>query len=214
MNWGGFIFLLKILKMVDKNPKHSKLRGIFKPQTETGRNNLRSIELSSSNKRGQEEMVGLVVIVIIVAVIFLVFLGINISKNNVVKTQKSSETSHFLDAMESFTSECTLNGYTYLSLSDLFEHCNKGSLCVGGKKSCEVLEGSLKALIEKSWNFSPESATKGYRFEAFFESESGKRNKLDLKELENGNCTTQLRGDDRVKPVGKGDKIVYSLVLC
>ena len=34
----------------NKNPNHSKLWSIFKPQTETDRSRLRSIELSSSNK--------------------------------------------------------------------------------------------------------------------------------------------------------------------
>ncbi len=34
----------------NKNPNHSTLWGIFKPQTETGRSKLRSIGLSSSNK--------------------------------------------------------------------------------------------------------------------------------------------------------------------
>ena len=38
------------MKKYNKNPKHSKLHGIFKPQTETDLSKLRGIELSSSNK--------------------------------------------------------------------------------------------------------------------------------------------------------------------
>ncbi len=61
-------------RIKNKNPKHSKLWGIFKPQTETGRSKLPSIELSSSNKNLQYGVLS-IVLILFVGSLFLLFSG-------------------------------------------------------------------------------------------------------------------------------------------
>src|SRR3989344_6703386 len=57
--------------MKNKNPSHSKLRGIFKTQTETDRSKLRSIKLSLSNKAETREISVHTLLFIFVLVIVL-----------------------------------------------------------------------------------------------------------------------------------------------
>jgi len=159
-------------------------------------------------KKAQEEMVGLVVIMLIVAVISLIFLGIFLRKGPSNEKLSSVEISQFLSSSMEYTTTCSLNsGYSYLDLSDLFDECNKGSLCSSGN-ACDILEQTMTEVIESSWNFSPDSPQKSYYFQALLEDQASLANFPLYTE-----CPGAKRGADKSISILNG-KIIISLELC
>jgi hypothetical protein len=114
-----------------------------------------------AKKRGQEEMVGFAIIVIIVSVIFLVLLGFLLntpSKGAVENYQVDS----FIQASLQYTSSCE-NDLEFISVQNLIVSCEQGSVCLDGTNSCDVLNNTLRNLIESAWNVNNQSAVKGYK---------------------------------------------------
>ena len=166
------------------------------------------------NKKGQEEMVGLVIIMVVVAVIFLVFLGIFIRQGNSQdRTSGSAEVAQFLDSAVEFTSECTFNDYSYLDVGELFRACDSGNaLCRNGKKACVVLEETLKNMLDASWNFDENSPLKGYELKAVNLRDSSST-PLPLNPIFKGPCGTNRRGNDK-SIFAQSGSIIVSLELC
>ncbi len=118
------------------------------------------------SKKGQEEIVGFVLIVLLITVILVIFLGIYLSGKNKDLSVESSEVSQFVEAMMQYSSDCSLNqGFSYENLGDLATNCaTSNSLCENGKSACEVLKNSTKEAIESSWVFGSNSPNRAYRF--------------------------------------------------
>jgi len=141
-------------------------------------------------KRGQEEMVGFILIVVIVSVIILVFLGFILTshKNEAVQ---SYEVQGFLQSVLQYTSGCE-DYLGFLSISDLMSECDKGKNCLNGEDSCVVLEDTLKDLAEKSWIIKENSPVKGYELKVTFGTGAEKIEKINLKQ---GSETGNYKGD-------------------
>ena len=60
------------------------------------------------NKKGQEEIVGFVLVIVLVAVIFLIFVGIFVRQDSNSTRQESIEVYQFLDSFMQQTSECAI----------------------------------------------------------------------------------------------------------
>lgn len=128
--------------------------------------------ISMKNRRGQEEMVGFVLIVMVVAIIFLVIIGINARKpasSSIPKT--SNEISNFLASMMKITSSCAV-GYmpNYLSLGSLLQKCHEDmesgtkTLCESGESVCKNANQTLTDAISESWAVGPKNSFKGWIF--------------------------------------------------
>jgi hypothetical protein len=118
-------------------------------------------------KLGQEEMVGLVVIMIVVTVIGLVFLGMFARKEPAI--YPSGEATGFLYSARLYTVECrpdaTRENY---NLGECWVACPRGESCYGTTKTaCEVLNETLKKMIEKSFKIGPEAKYAGYSLEIY-----------------------------------------------
>jgi hypothetical protein len=156
-------------------------------------------------RKGQEEMVGFVLIILLVAIIFLVFLGLFLRKGNSDNSIESGEISQFLDSMLEYTSNCSLNsGYSYENVKDLATECERGALCSNNKEACIVLKETSKEIIESSWQFGSESPNKGYRFSIKF---NGTAPDININSA-TGACNT-LRGGSR-----PFQKSVFDLKIC
>jgi len=114
-------------------------------------------------KKGQEEMVGFVVIVILVSVILLVLLGF-LLKSNPNEAVNSYEVESFIQASLQYTTGCE-NQLEFLSIKNLIVSCKEGETCLDEKNSCDVLNETLKGIIENAWNVKEGSAVKGYKLE-------------------------------------------------
>ena len=112
-------------------------------------------------KLGQEEMVGFALIIIIVAVILLVFLGLSLSRPG-KEAVESYEVDNFIQAFLEYTSDCE-NGIEYLPVQELISGCNGKGVCDDSRDVCEVLNITLKNIVEKSWRVGTETPIKAYK---------------------------------------------------
>lgn len=99
---------------------------------------------------GQEEMVGFAIILIIVAVILLVFISSSI-KNTKNDELQNYEVSGFIQAFLQYTTDCQTPRET-LTIQSLTFECEKGTVCMNEEKACDVLEETLKKIMEESWS--------------------------------------------------------------
>jgi len=162
-------------------------------------------------KKAQEEMFGFVLIMVFVAVIFLVFLGIFLRTRTGAEEKKSIDVYHFLEGMMKVTTNCEKSPGNYLNIGELISECYSGAQqCIDGKRTCDELNESLKAVINSVWKVSEESYTKGYIFEAGYNSTSNSEKIITLTE---GNCSVSLVGAEYVFSAYPG-VIINSLKIC
>jgi len=113
-------------------------------------------------RRGQEEIVGFVVIVVIVSVVLLVLLWLMLRTPN-TNTIENYEVESFIQASLQYTSSCE-GGAGLLDVQDLIVACEQKDNCFDGKYSCLSLNETLGDLIKTGWNVGTKSAIKGYQF--------------------------------------------------
>ncbi len=146
---------------------------------------LQKITMINKNKSGQEEMVGFAIIIILVAVIFLVFLGLalNSSKEEIVQ---SYEVESFIQALLQFTTDCEDN-FEYRSVQGLILDCSDGEICLDERDACDVLNSTLKNIIEETWKVGQERPVQGYELIINLEGE-------EILSLKKGNSTKESKG--------------------
>ena len=161
-------------------------------------------------KRGQEEIVGFVLIMVIVAVVFLIFLGITLRKGGVSK-RESSEVYQFLESSMEYTSDCAIRFVPdYSTMGELFEECYGGMRCIDERDACEVLEQEMRSLLDSSWNVGPDGLVKGYEFISSYENEETSEQILSI---QTGNCNNTIKGASYLIPAFPG-KIQNTLSVC
>lgn len=143
-------------------------------------------------RKGQEEMVGFVLIVVIVAVVLVVLLGIFL-RSPKQQAEESMEARQFLGSMMEFTSECAI-GYepAYANLGELMGRCYDNKVCVSGKSACNVLNKTLNEVIEASFGIAPEAYYNGFELNAVYNSSTSERQIIILSK---GNCTSYKGAD-------------------
>lgn len=136
-------------------------------------------------KKGQEEMVGFVLIIILVSVIILGFLGL-LLRTPRTEAIASYKIENFLQAILQYTSNCQDN-LGFLPVENLIVECREETICLDGKSSCEVLNDTLKGIIAKSWAVGEANPIKGYELNITVEEEG-------MLMLKQGNKTGSYRG--------------------
>lgn len=163
------------------------------------------------NRRGQEEIIGFVLVVVIVAVIFLIFLGLTIRKAPSATQKESYDVSEFLDSLMDYTSKCAvISDRVYLNIGALLRECYSGSSCRAGASSCSVLTRTIQEAIDSTWKVGDDRPVKGYIFNASYISDNSKKNVVLLSK---GNCTGERIGAEHLTPVYPGN-IRSSLEIC
>jgi len=90
-------------------------------------------KLRKINRKGQEEIVGFVVIVVLVAVVFLVVLGLYLRRDVSVIQRDSGDVKQFLESTMEYTTECTIGSDDeHISVSELLGNCYNKEECVSG----------------------------------------------------------------------------------
>lgn len=164
---------------------------------------MRKIEI---NKKGQQEMVGFVVIVVLVIVISLILLIIYMKK----PVQKENvEAENLLATTMSFTSECVINPPTYETVEDLIKTCavNTGQGCKNGDNPCEYLTRLEKDILS--------SAKKTDAMMNAYQLDISVQNKPVIPRIFEGNCSTTDRtlGSQRLIKIGDS-QISIRMALC
>ena len=164
------------------------------------------MSIIKQNKRAQEEIVGFAIIVIIVSIIIIFFLVFSLSD----KTETESyEAESFLQSSLYYTSSCGDNR-GYLSVQKLVFSCYMGETCRNndgsdGEEACAALNGTLKGILEESWQVGSDFPVKGYKLEIFSEEEA-------ILALEEGNITGSYKGTQQIIPESRTSiKISFNL---
>jgi len=140
-----------------------------------------------TSKRGQEEMIGFALIIIIVAVILLVFLAVSL-KNSNKEALGVNEVDSFIQSFLAYTTDCREDSNNYYSMQDLIIECNNyESSCLDGRKTCDVLNFTLKEIVEESWKISENTPIIGY--ELLIGAEE-----IELISFKAGNSTNSYKG--------------------
>jgi hypothetical protein len=173
-------------------------------------------------KRGQEEIVGFVLIVVLVSVALLVFLGISLRQDSSLNTSDSADVYHFLESSMEFSTDCAVIFTSdFSTLGELFRNCYEGKKCLDSEKmACDVLEENMEDVLESAWLIGEDRPDKGYKFESFYKSSEedpagpGEEDDVII-EFEKGDCTGgSVRGASYVSPAGTGGRIQSVLEIC
>lgn len=169
-------------------------------------------EQMNGRKRGQEEIVGFVVIVVLVLVALVIFLGIFLRRGSDAGEKESREIYQFLESMMQYTSSCSTSYEPdYSDIGELIEKCYSGlGRCTSGREPCEVLKEEIGGIIDASFFVSGEGAVKGYEFKSVFTSNLSEE---EIIFISAGNCSSAFRGSEILTPAYPGT-IVSSMKLC
>ena len=164
-------------------------------------------------RRGQEEIVGFVMIVVVVALILVIFLGLSIRSEPA--NQDSREVYQFLESSMEYTTDCAVSFIPdYSNLGELFNECLSGSKCLNDQEACDVLQTTLEELMESSWQVGEDNPIKGYEFDSFYSINSSQdSSKEEIISLSSGNCSSSVKGAEYFAPAFPG-RIITTLRLC
>src|SRR3989344_8293364 len=112
-----------------------------------------------SNK-GQEEMVGFVVIVVLVIIAMLFILSFYVSRGT-TDSPDSYEVESFIQSTLQYTTNCA-NFRDFFSVEELIRECSEDNSCHNGGDSCSILNSTLGSILDSSWNINNGSSVKGY----------------------------------------------------
>ncbi|MCH7850333.1 MAG: hypothetical protein IH845_01690 [Nanoarchaeota archaeon] len=161
-------------------------------------------------KKGQQEMVGFVLIVVLVVVGLMVFLIISVTSEP--KSTKNLEVDNLLNSIFKHTTECAIVFEpNYDNFEDLFKSCYQGKECSNiGIDACEYLETSLREIMDDSLN----SLADVNYYQLLFSSKDGDGWEGIFK-IEEGECTgTSKMGASRILRSLGGDELLVSIELC
>ena len=154
-------------------------------------------------KRGQQEMVGFILIVILVMIGLMVFLVISVrdpavSDNDVVVLD-------MLGAIMRHTTECaTVYEPAYDDFEDLFASCYVGDQCTNlGKSACDYLNKSLKEVVDDM--IASDASINSYSIDLYDKDDDVI---VGIMRISEGNCTGSTRSAQRAVSSRSGMLIV------
>ncbi len=166
-------------------------------------------------RKGQEEIVGFVVVVLLVSIVALIFIGFSIRKEPGLESSPDAE--YFLSSAMEYTTSCS-KGYesNYLRLGELIEECKSGGVCLSEGNSCIALNKSLSELINSGYGTGLNKPIRGYEFKAVYARNlSSSTSQERVIELKQGDCSGSgnIVGADSTISSPPG-VIVSTLILC
>lgn len=119
------------------------------------------------NRKGQEEMVGFVLIVVLVVVIGVVFLGFYLRSGGDAEATKSAELSSLIGSIARYTTDCEKPVDEFKSMQQVAVMCYDGKSCENGL-ACNVLKDTLSEILENVYVVDEGSYIKYYKAEMFY----------------------------------------------
>jgi hypothetical protein len=141
----------------------------------------------TKSKKAQEEMIGFGLIIVIVSVILLIFLGFSMrtSQKEIVENYEAES---FIQAFLQYTTDCRDSGdLEYFSIRRLIFYCDNEEMCLDERDSCEVLNSTLKEIVEETWKIEGDRPVKGYELKIV-------SNEVEMLLLKEGNITNNYKG--------------------
>jgi len=165
-------------------------------------------------KKGQEEIVGFILIVVIIAIAFVVFLGIKL--RNPEPAQRESEILYqFIESSMEQTTDCAIRENSKnLALNELIRECHSfNNTCFNGEGSCAEAEKTIRNILKSAWTVGPDNVYKGYEFNAEYHYNLSSEINERFISIAEGNCTNNFVGNSYFIPEFPGN-IVVQAKLC
>ena len=168
------------------------------------------MKIRKINKKGQNEMVGFVLIVVLVVVALMVFLVISVRKPS--EQVESAEIENLLSAMLEYTTGCAISYEPdFDSYRDLVKDCYNDRKCNNlDKMACDYLNELSEEMMEDI--IASESQIGAYELNIYHKSNSGDAQDSLLKLME-GNCTGNVFGAQEAISEREGN-IIVNLKFC
>jgi len=148
----------------------------------------------SRHKRGQEELVGFVLIVVITVIVFLIFLAFQFNKHGNQQNREDEEVRQFLVSLNHYTTDCAISYEpAYASVLDLSEWCYKGASCTNEESACDVLNNSVSGILNANWIISEGSVIRGYELNISYKTNASQE---DILFVQKGSCVGNTRGSE------------------
>jgi hypothetical protein len=159
--------------------------------------------------RGQQEIVGFVLIVVLVVVGLMVFLVISMRGGG--EDLESVRVSNILDVLMRTTTECAIvYEPDYDTFEDLFKSCYGGKICSNlGRDACDYLNESLADVVDGM--MMTESGVVGWGIYFVEKDDDGEVGILKIEDW--GNCSGGVSGAQR-SIVSGGDKLIVRMRVC
>jgi len=156
-------------------------------------------------KKGQQEIVGFVLIVVLVVVGLMVFLVVSLRDSPV--NEDSVVVGNVLDAVMKHTTECAIvYEPDYDNFEDLFKSCYLGDRCKNLEVSaCDYLNESLSSVVG---DLMASDASVGFYELDFFVSDGE-----GLLRISDGNCSGSISAAQR-KIISGSDSLVIRMKIC
>jgi len=145
----------------------------------------------NKKKKAQEEIVGFALIIIIVAVILLFFINFYI-RSGEKESVESYEADSFIQALLHYTTDCE-DYLENLSIQDLILECDDDTLCLDYRKTCDVLNSTLRNIVDKTWRVGEDEPVKGYELNIT-------ANQKEILSFIEGNITRNYKGAEQSLP--------------
>lgn len=158
--------------------------------------------------KGQQEMVGFILIVVLVMIGMMVFLVISL--RNSPENEESLEVGNILNAIMKHTTECAIvYEPDYDNFEDLFKSCHQGDVCNNlNESACDYLNESLQVVISDLMK--SEASVSAYQLDFFVKDSEGQ---LGLLQISDGNCTGNVNSAQR-NVVSNSDSLIIRMKMC
>lgn len=110
-------------------------------------------------RKGQEEMMGFLMIILLVVIIGLVFLAFSLRQKTKPVEQHAMQADDLLQAILLYTSDCK-KSYDMLNVRELIKECNNNNEKCENQETriCDKLNQTLEKLLEKAMGTSIQNA--------------------------------------------------------
>ncbi len=166
-------------------------------------------------RKGQEEIVGFVLIVVLVAIVILVFLGLMIRNSNSENEKKSSDIYNFISSYLVYTTNCTRDASNnFYDMGDLIQKCyaDREFSCYNEEEGCQILNRTTKSIVEASWKVGADDKYKGYIFNITHTSNFTQTGE-EVLSINKGECLGNKVGSEEPIPI-RGGELIVSFKAC
>lgn len=170
-------------------------------------------------KRGQEELVGFVLVVAVVAIGGLILLSLVVRIDGGTQETKSADIAQFLESTWQTTTACHLSSSLIpVTLAELATSCaaDRNTRCREGQGACALLNTTMAEVIRSSWEIEASAPTQGYEFSiAQVSNRTRGAAGEPMLALHEGTCAGNYRAGEHLQPGRRrGTTLVTTLKLC
>lgn len=159
-------------------------------------------------RKGQEEIVGFVIVMVLVSIVILILLGLSLS--NEPGSVNSKDIEQFLQSSLEYTSTCAIRYVPdYARIGELVDSCRQHETCTDGRNACDVLNSTFSEIIPVGLHIGPESPFIGYMLNITYSVNKSQEIPQTTLYLGLGNCTGASRRGASIVLPGESEGLNY-----